>query len=77
MKFKTKMSIYGYARTSFPKKMGVPLQSIVPLGHGMEAGKHAQWLQTNSLWYPTGDVRTDNSGTDSRRTFKLAGRVTT
>ena len=36
---------------------------------------HAQWLQTHSQWYPMGDVRTHNSRTDSRRIFKLGGRV--
>jgi len=32
---------------------------------------HAQWLQTHCRWYRMGDVRTHNSRTDSRRTFKL------
>ena len=36
---------------------------------------HAQWLQTHCQWYPTGDVRTHNSRTDSRRIFKLGGGV--
>jgi len=32
---------------------------------------HAQWLQTHCQWYPMGDIKTDNSGTDSHRIFKL------
>ena len=36
---------------------------------------HAQWLQTHYQWYPTGDVRTHNLRTDSRRIFKLGGGV--
>jgi len=32
---------------------------------------HAQWLQTHCQPYPTGDVRTHNSRTDSRRIYKL------
>jgi len=38
---------------------------------------HAQWLQTHCQWYPTGDVRTYNSRTDSRRIFKLGGGIAT
>jgi len=47
---------------------------FVPM-HRSRDTAHAQWLQTHCQWYPTGDVRTHNSRTDSLRIFKLGGGV--
>jgi len=45
-------------------------ENLLPT-HRSRNTAHAQWLQTHCQWYPTGDVRTHNSRTDSRRILKL------